>query len=131
MFYFFLLYVIINYIIGVIKVNKKGQALIEFVLILPILIMILFSIIDFGRIYTTKSDLESILSDIILNNYTSNEINEYIETKNINANVDVRIDNNIKKITMTKEIDLITPLLNVILDNPYTISIERVIKIET
>lgn len=111
--------------------NKKGQALIEFVLILPILIMILFSIIDFGRIYTTKSDLESILSDIILNNYTSNEINEYIENKNINANVDIKIDNNSKKITMTKKIDLITPLLNVILDNPYTISIERVIKIET
>ena len=43
--------------------NKKAQALVEFVLILPILIMILFSIIDFGNIFVTKSNLENKIND--------------------------------------------------------------------
>ena len=34
--------------------NRKGQALVEFVLILPIFIMILFSIVDFGMIFNKK-----------------------------------------------------------------------------
>ena len=32
------------------KINRKGQALIEFVLILPVLIMLIFGFIDLGRI---------------------------------------------------------------------------------
>ena len=31
--------------------NNKGQALIEFVLILPVFLFILFAVIDFGMIY--------------------------------------------------------------------------------
>ena len=50
--------------------NRKGQALVEFVLILPIFIMILFSIVDFGIIFNKKNELENISIDIInlLNN---------------------------------------------------------------
>ena len=39
--------------------NRKGQALVEFVLILPIFIMILFSIVDFGMIFNKKNELEN------------------------------------------------------------------------
>ena len=45
--------------------NRKGQALVEFVLILPIFIMILFVIYDFGNIFSNKSKLENISSDIV------------------------------------------------------------------
>ena len=50
--------------------NRKGQALVEFVLILPIFIMILFSIVDFGMIFNKKNELENISIDImnLLNN---------------------------------------------------------------
>ena len=56
--------------------NRKGQALVEFVLILPIFIMILFSIVDFGMIFNKKNELENISVDIInlLNN--NNKIEE-------------------------------------------------------
>ena len=56
--------------------NRKGQALVEFVLILPIFIMILFSIVDFGMIFNKKNELENISIDIInlLNN--NNKIEE-------------------------------------------------------
>ena len=36
--------------------NRKGQALIEFVLILPVFLMILFLVIDFGTIYCADAD---------------------------------------------------------------------------
>ena len=44
--------------------DKKGQALIEFVLILPILIMLIFAVIDFGNIFVNKNELESTLGMI-------------------------------------------------------------------
>ena len=47
------------------SMNNRGQALVEFVLILPILIIILFSVIDFGMIYSSKSTLENDSADII------------------------------------------------------------------
>ena len=45
--------------------NRKGQALVEFVLILPIFIMILFSIVDFGMIFNKKNELENISVDVV------------------------------------------------------------------
>ena len=38
--------------------NKKGQALVEFVVIMPIFIMLLISIIDLGNIIYKKYHLE-------------------------------------------------------------------------
>ena len=44
--------------------NKKGQALIEFVLVLPILIFILLFIVDMGRLMIMKTHLESLLVSV-------------------------------------------------------------------
>ena len=44
--------------------NKKGQALIEFVLVLPILIFILLLIVDIGRLTIMKNHLESVLTSV-------------------------------------------------------------------
>ena len=44
--------------------NKKGQALVEFILILPILILILLLVIDMGRLMIMKNHLESVLSNV-------------------------------------------------------------------
>ena len=46
------------------KINKRGQALIEFVLILPVLLLIIFAFLDFGRIILCKNHLENIMSDV-------------------------------------------------------------------
>ena len=45
--------------------NKKGQALVEFILILPVLILILFVIIDFGNIFYSKYELQNQSADIV------------------------------------------------------------------
>ena len=44
--------------------NRKGQALIEFVLILPIFILILFATVDFGLILSKKNELENTSVDV-------------------------------------------------------------------
>ena len=38
--------------------NKKGQALVEFVLVLPILIFIVMAFIDVGRLMIMKNHLD-------------------------------------------------------------------------
>ena len=45
--------------------NRKGQALVEFVLILPVFIFILFVIVDFGNILSNKNKLEYVSADIV------------------------------------------------------------------
>ena len=45
--------------------NKKGQALVEFILILPVFIFLIFSVYDFGIIFNKKNALENISTDII------------------------------------------------------------------
>ena len=44
--------------------NNKGQALIEFLLLLPILIIILLLVVDLGRLMIMKNHLETILIDV-------------------------------------------------------------------
>ena len=47
------------------KLDKKGQALVEFVIIMPIIMMLLFVIIDFSNIFYQKNHLENITNDIV------------------------------------------------------------------
>ncbi len=101
--------------------NRKGQALVEFVLILPIFIMILFSIVDFGMIFNKKNELENISIDIInlLNN--NNKIEE-IQKKNIQK-VDIKLTSEEKYtiVEISNKVNIITPGLNRVLGNPYIV----------
>lgn len=111
--------------------NKKGQALVEFVIVLPILIMILFATIDFGIIIYNKNKLESKLNDVvsmIKNNEKSDTIDNFIN-KDSNKTTTYKIieDETYKKIQLSTSVEIITPGLNIILDNPYKISVSRVI----
>ena len=61
--------------------NRKGQALVEFVLILPIFILMLFAIVDFGMILSKKNELENISVDVtamIKNSDNIDDIKIYI-----------------------------------------------------
>ena len=107
--------------------NRKGQALVEFVLILPILILILFAIVDFGNIFHSKYELQNQSADIV--KLIINGNNEQ-EITNIYSNIDIKITDyktNYKKIVISKKIDLMTPGLNKILGDPYLLEVERVV----
>ena len=107
--------------------NRKGQALIEFVLILPVLILILFIIFDFGNIFYSKYELQNQSMEIvrlIKDNKTIDDITDIYSKLDIEVNT---YKEDYKKITLTKELDVITPLLDSILGDPYLIKVERII----
>ena len=97
--------------------NKKGQALIEFIIILPIFIMLMLAVFDYVRIYSEKSNLESVIEDVIL----SNELNDD------NITILKETDDEKTKYTLNKSIDIYSPVISLIIGNKYVVSVSRVI----
>lgn len=110
-----------------VRLDKKGQALIEFILIIPILIMILMVMIDFGQIIYTKTILESEINYIV-DEYASKKTPE---TKIKDVKIDINRNNQNTEIILSKSIKILTPGINLVLDNPYEVIAKRVIKNET
>ncbi|MBQ8681943.1 MAG: pilus assembly protein [Bacilli bacterium] len=107
--------------------NRKGQALIEFVLILPVFILILFAIVDFGNIFQSKYELQNQSTDIIRLIQNGTNITEVTQTySKLNVEINTYQDD-YQKITITKEVALITPLMDKVLGNPYLIEVERIV----
>lgn len=112
------------------KSKEKGQALIEFVLLLPIIIFLILAVIDIGRILYMKTWLESKMNDVV---YIVNKDNQDTnELKNILRNneqvlVKIKNSNNKTEITLSTEISFLTPGFNLILDNPYDIKTKRIV----
>ena len=108
--------------------NNRGQALIEFVLILPVLLLLILALIDFGRIIVCKSHLEGVMNEV--SNLSDEEINTYLKKdKDYKITSSVSLDE-YRNITLTTKLDLITPGLKNILSNPYTVKVERSIVYE-
>ena len=105
--------------------NRKGQALVEFVLILPRFIRIIFSIVDFGMIFNKKNELENISIDII--NLLNNNNNKIEEMQKEYPKVDIKLTNEEKYtiVEISTKVNIITPGLNRVLGNPYIVKVER------
>lgn len=97
--------------------KNSGQALIEFVIILPIILVILLYIIEFGRITLKKYELESNMELIkeLYKNHKQDEINNYINSNNIIISYEK--NNDLTTITIKKNIKTNMPLINKILGN--------------
>ena len=48
------------------KMNKKGQALVEFIIILPVIIFIIMLLVDFMTIISYKNKLESNMNNVTI-----------------------------------------------------------------
>ena len=105
--------------------NNKGQALVEFIIILPIFLLLIISVIDFGNIiskkYSLENDLDTIVDMYNDNNYTS--INNYIVDKDIE--ISYSSNNEFLNIKLTKNIKVISPMLNLIFGKTYEINVSR------
>ena len=106
--------------------NRRGQALVEFVLILPVIILLIFTVYDLGMIYSRKTTLENNSSDIVSLYNSGKSIDEI---KNIYPKLTIsdEIDGDYHKIVISDDIKVITPGLNRILGSPYKIMVERYI----
>lgn len=109
--------------IGWLGMNRKGQALVEFIIILPVIIYIIMFIVDFMVIFQTKNRLEHEMNEVVTL-YKDNRLNDINDLTN---NFKYRIDNKYVYLTISEEYKTITPGLNLVLGNPYQIINERVI----
>lgn len=110
--------------------NNKGQALIEFVLVLPVIMMILFAIVDMGMIFTNKARLENDsyeIVELIESGKSIDEINQLYK----DIDIYTTINNGYKVISIKKNVNMITPGMSKIIGDPFVIEVERVIPYET
>lgn len=112
------------------KRNRRGQALIEFVLILPIMILILLGMIDIGRIFLTQSQLENDVENCLVtikeNSPTMEEIKLTFEQQKMEVELLENQNTHFLTILAKRKVKFITPLLDPILKN-YRIQVKRVI----
>lgn len=105
--------------------NNKGQALVEFIIILPIFLLLLISIIDFGNIITKKYSLENDI-DIVSKMYQDkkySQINDYLSSKDIK--ISYSKENDLTIINLDKELTIISPVLNLVIGKDYHITVEK------
>lgn len=110
--------------------NKKGQALVEFIIILPVFIFMLFAMIDIGKILYFNNKIESKMDDVITmyeNKYQYEVIKKSISKDLQNTTFKMNENEKYIEFILEKKVDIITPGLNLIFDNPYKINVKRVI----
>lgn len=114
--------------------NKRGQALVEFIIILPIFVMMLLCVIDIGKIIFFQNRLEGKMEDVIML-YKSENTYDYIlqELHKDDKSLKLEITNNNNEyieFKLIKEVEIITPGLNLILGNPHNLDVKRVVYYE-
>ena len=107
--------------------KNKGQALVEFIITVPVLLIILTSIADYGNIIYQKYQLENTLSTVV-KLYENNNV-EQIEKIVTDSNLEYNAidENGMKHLSLSKKIKVISPGINVILGNPYKITVDRMV----
>ena len=105
--------------------NNRGQALVEFIIILPVFLLLIIYVIDFGNIISKKYSLENDI-DVISDMYKEKK---YEEINNYSKKKDLKIiytnQDDILNINLSKEIKVISPMLNLIFGKSYDIDIEK------
>ncbi|MDO4962587.1 MAG: TadE/TadG family type IV pilus assembly protein [bacterium] len=103
--------------------NNKGQALVEFIIVLPLLLLIIMSIIDFGNIITKKYSLQNEL-DVISDMYLDHkDVAGYVRSENID--ISITKEDDITTIKLDKNISIISPILNIVFGKNYLIEVEK------
>lgn len=105
--------------------NEKGQALVEFILVLPVFLLFILGTIDLGTIIYKRYQLENNL-DYVIDLY-KNEKEEMIEPYLLNNKISYEKNKNNDYITikLKKTTKIITPGLSNILGKNYQIEVER------
>jgi len=126
--------------------DKKGQAMVEFALILPLLLFLLMTIFEFGNIFhsyllVTSASREGARMGVVGHTDTAitervHEICSTINTAQLTVVVKPEDDPLIRKrgvkltVNVDYEVPLITPLLNYILPDPFPIKATSIMRIE-
>ena len=108
------------------KMNKV-QALVEFIIILPVALLLVLGVIDFGNIiykkYTLENDLDTVVD--LYQNDQAQAMNDYVTKNNLSLNIDSGEE--YVTVSISKRVRVYTPGLGQIINNPFSIETKRVI----
>ena len=105
--------------------NNKGQALVEFIIVLPILLLIIMSIIDLGNIFVKKYSIENHI-DIVYKMYLNDDndnISRYVKDNDLLLNYEN--NDGVITINLSKTVNINTPILSNILGKKYKVEVSR------
>ncbi len=107
--------------------NHRGQALIEFLLILPVLFMIMMAVFDFGNILYHQYKMENKLDFIVdlYRNDQEEELEQYLQENDLV--MDVAQESAYATLYIKQEIHIYTPGLSKILGSPYRIDATKTV----
>lgn len=112
--------------------SNKGQALVEFVIILPVTLVLIFCIIDFSRVISLKSDLESKTSDAVTfyqDGKTAEDISRLLKLDDETI-IKIEEEGTYTSVSTSKKIKPITPGLSYIAEKVFDVKVTRVVKDE-
>lgn len=124
--------------------NNKGQAMVETVLVLPVLLLILIGILDFGRIFYTRVALENSARNaarigIITNsdaeiNQTVLETTSDLDSSSLVISIlpieSVRHSGEALTVSISYDVPIYTPLMSNVIGNPVTVSADVTMRVE-
>lgn len=124
--------------------NKRGQAMVEMAIVLPILLVILMGIFEFGRIFNTylimtnasregarSAALGDSDTDIIqrINNAIVDLDSTHLTTT-ITPSKSSRKRGTEVKVNLQYDIDLIVPVIDTIIPNPVHLETQTIMRVE-
>lgn len=123
--------------------NRKGQAVVEFAMILPILLLILLGIIEFGRFYNawlmvTNASREgarmaSLGGSTLQVEERIDNVMASFETNRITVNIDPsgsRSRGDMVTVTVVYDIDPLTPMFGAITGGTLHLNADTVMRVE-
>lgn len=122
--------------------NDKGQSMVEMAIILPVLLLILFSIFEFGRIlgaYMLVHDLArdgvrygvvGMSDQSIKDHIMEHDSFLSISSDDINITPSIRSLGSALTVGIDYEIEIITPIISSIVPNPINLRAEYVMRVE-
>lgn len=109
--------------------NRRGQALIEFVLILPILVLLLLGIMDIGLVLVRKSELDNKVADIIKvweqEDSSTDELEGLFKEEVLKVEISKNTTTSYVTVKVKDEVNLTTPIIK-----KMNIEVKRVIPLE-
>lgn len=105
--------------------NKKGQALVEFIMVFPILLILIISLVDVGNIYIKKYELNKDL-EIVSEYYEigkNQELLAYVSSGDIEFFEEKNGDLTI--LSLKKKVNVNAPILSNIIGKKYTIEVKK------
>ena len=92
--------------------SKKGQALVEFIIILPVFLLLVLGVMDIGKIMYNKTMLEGAMSEVVSMYQKGNSSLEILDKLDIEASLDIELDDIIIQVKSGSAKGLTTQMLN-------------------